>query len=174
MEHEDGIFKIDIPNEAPLIIDLREVYALEARKAEIVSVSKINGGSLLRAMEDGYQQTGNLLAMVAYKLTEVELALKRRKAFIMLDVIPQVIQDRKLGTARTPNGAADIRASIIATDVELQQLENCEAQLTAMKAKLKVKVDGFQMTYSGVKRVIDEKSGSTGGFGYTPPSTTKY
>lgn len=171
MEHEDGVFQIEIPDSPPLILDLREIYALEARKGEIVSVSKVNGGSLLRAMEDGYQQSGTMLAMVSFKLTEVELAIKRRKAFIKLDIVPQVLQEKGLATARSPGGAKDLREDIMATDMQLQALENAEARLTSMKEILRVKVNGFQMTYSGVKRVIDDKSG-TGGF--TPPPTPKY
>ncbi len=175
MDLQNTVIQIDIPGDTPLYVDLADIYQLEKRKVEVATVTKSTAGSLLRALEDGFAQTGNLLAMVSHKSTAIELLIKRREAYLTIEVIPSTLQQKGLATARSPSGSEDLRKSVMALDVELQNLENIQAQVQALKELLKIKVQGFQMSFTATKRVIDQSGMEfNSSFAQSAPTTPKY
>ncbi len=146
------IATITDPTGVVLAIDLAEVYELEARKDEIPSITKPRAPELMRALERGYSICGQFLAQVVAAVNRIDHARDRRKAVVMLDVAPRILKEKGAGN----NDAS--RSAIVDLDEEYGALQEQLLQAKALQELLKVKVRGFEMSFSAVKRVYDSVS----------------
>ncbi len=149
---ESAIATITDPTGNVLAINLSEVYELEARKDEIPTVTKQRSPELMRAMERGYSICGQYLAKVVAAVNRIDYALDRRKAVVMLDIAPDIIKLKGAGNN------AEARSAIVDLDEECQNLQEQLLQAKALQELLKVKVKGFEMSFSAIKRVYDSTS----------------
>jgi hypothetical protein len=144
------------PGAGLMILDLAEVRQLEARKEEVVSVTKAKAPELMRAMEKGYTAlVTQYLPMVGFELSQAEQATEERKAVVMLDEAPRILSEKGLTKPSNPSGTADQRENVLALDKEYKALRNTVEMLKAVEALLKGKAKGFEMSYQSVKKVYD-------------------
>ncbi len=147
------------PGEQPLRLDIAEILSLEARKEEAATVSKVKAPELMAAMERGYSCASRLLTMVTWEVKKAESAVLKRRSIVVLEIAPQYLQERGLVTGRSPGGSEDQRTSVLSTDAEFVALSDNVDQLKAVQEFLKIKVRGFEMTFSAIKKVYDTLSG---------------
>lgn len=156
---EGSKHRVEYPNGTTYEVDMDKILRLDARKVEIPVVSKVTGGELMRAMEEGHGIAGRLLASVALEAARIQDAINKRAAVLVLDEIPALLKAKGLATARSPGGGVDQREHALNADDELCKLKEVANQLAAIKALLKIEVDGFVMAFSAVKRVMDSQNG---------------
>lgn len=159
---EGSKHRVEYPNGSTFEVDMDKILRLDARKVEIPIVSKVTGGELMRAMEEGHGIAGRLLASVALEAARIQDAINKRAAVIVLDEIPALLKAKGLATARSPGGSEDQREHALNADDQLGALKECLAQLESIKAILKIHVQGFIMAFSAVKRVMDSQMGYMG------------
>jgi hypothetical protein len=148
------------PGAGLMALDLAEVRQLEARKEEVSSISKAKAPELMRAMEKGYSLLSTqLIPMIGFELAQAEQAADERKAVVMLDEAPRILQEKGLAKPNNPGGTADQRENILALDKEYKALRNTVEMLKAVEALLKGKARGFEMSYQSVKKVYDNLDG---------------
>lgn len=137
-------------------LELTEVHKLEARKVETACVTKSKAPELMHAMEQGYSIVSTkLLPVVAYELSQARQAADERKAVVMLDEAPRILQEKGLATSRNPSGSEGQRESVLAMDEEYKLLQDKVEMLKATFELLKGKLRGFEMSFSTVKKVFD-------------------
>lgn len=140
------------PDGFSLAVDMSEVYALEARKDEVSSVTKARAPELMRAMERGYSLCGTKLAQVVAMVTKLEQAMNLRKAVVILDEAPAIIKTKGAGNNK------EARDAILEIDSEYQRLQTQMIEGKSLQDLLKVKVRGFEMSFSAIKKVYDSTS----------------
>lgn len=143
------------PGGQPIQIDLTEIVALEARKNEVASVTKAKAAELMSAMERGYSAAARVLTNIAWEVKKAEDSVEKRKSIVVLEVAPQYLQSRGLVTGRSPGGSEDQRTSVLATDNEYMALRENVDRLKAVQEYFRVKVKGFEMAFSAIKKVYD-------------------
>ncbi len=143
------------PGGQPIQIDITEIISLERRKDEVASVSKAKAPELMSAMERGYSAAARLLTNITWEVKKAEDAVEKRKSIVVLEIAPQYLQARGLVTGRSPGGSEDQRTSVLATDAEYMALRENVDRLKAVQEYLRVKVKGFEMAFSAIKKVYD-------------------
>ncbi len=143
------------PGAQPIQIDITEIVSLEARKNEVANVTKAKAPELMSAMERGYSAAARLLTNITWEVKKAEDAVEKRKSIVTLEVAPQYLQSRGLVTTRSPGGSEDQRTAVLATDTEYMSLRENVDRLKAVQEYLRVKVKGFEMAFSAIKKVYD-------------------
>ncbi len=148
-------FKIDYPNGTSFSIDMDKISFLEARKNEIPNVTKTTAAELMRAMEEGYSIAGKIQSMVLLELNRATGAKERRAAEVMLDIAPQILREKGLTKPGSPGGNENQRAAVLAKDDIHNQMKDIVDQLDAFCVLMKIRMRGFEMAFSSVKRAVD-------------------
>jgi hypothetical protein len=140
------------PNGSEFSVDMTELRRLEGRQQLAAGAGRMEALSLLSDMKEGYQLAGEARATLGLEIDRAKTALKTRRAIVCLDIVP-----KGLWTARNPGGSAEQREDILNTDKEYLVLQEYIAQLEAARELMGVKMEGFRMTYSTVKRNFDDQ-----------------
>lgn len=162
-------YRVEYPNGSTYEVDVSEVMRLDARKVEIPSANKATGPELMRSMELGHGIAGALLATVGLEYDRIQEAIARRAAEVTLDLVPQILKEKGLATEKNISGTVDQRNHILTLDKTYGALKDVLAQLDAIKALLRIHVQGFVMAFSAVKRTMDSQVLSGNGL---PPGAT--
>lgn len=135
-------------------LDLTKVYEAERRIPEIQIVNKETSAGIMAQFMEGYGQASHSHALLTKMLTEAENAAKRRRAIVILDIVPDVLKERGLVTARNPTGSEDLRNAVLETDEDYQKIVDRIAMLQALRALVAGKMKTLEMSYNAVKKVI--------------------
>ena len=117
-------------------LDLAPVYRAEARREELVMARGHALVELANAFDLGYDHICKLHSRVIYELELATIASRKRRAVILRDEMPQILQQRGWTTAKSPVGSADIRDTVFYEDSEFVALEQYRATLEAIKELL--------------------------------------
>lgn len=149
---------LELPTSNPgqtFTIEMGKVWALEERKEEIAYVTRTKAPELMRAMEEGFSELAPKLATVSSALTRVDNEMKRRKAVILLDIVPE-----REATKGKLN--AEQKLAVVELDEDYARLADAHVFLEAANRLLRDKMDGFRMAFSAVKKVYDGLSSYDG------------
>ena len=140
-------------------LDLTMVYAAERRIPEIQLVKRETAGGLLAELMQGYGQANQAFALVIKLLTDTENAVKRRRAMLLLDVVPDKLREKGLATTKNPTGSEDLRNAIIEQDEEYAELQDRKGLLDATRLLIDGKRKNLDMAYTAIKKIISPDSG---------------
>lgn len=138
-------------NGKELVIDFETIYRYELRKDEVATVTKLGAPELMTALEKGYSKCAAIYARLVAETQVAEEAMEVREAQIQLLIVPDYEEKNgKLSAAQ--------REALVTTDAEYRSVRALYGKLKATKDYIKGKMEGFQMSFSAVKRVYDSLS----------------
>ena len=141
-----------------LYINMTEIYTIEARKIEVACVTKTKAPELMQIFERGYSEVSRILPRVAYELSVAEDERNKRAAVVHLDEAPRILKEKGLANSRNPAGSADLREAVLNQDQEYLRLKDRVEQIKAVYEFLKLRLKGFEMAFSSVKKIYDSLS----------------
>jgi hypothetical protein len=157
---------INVPSGNPDLPDLRfdlaTINHIESRKSEVAYVNKDTAHELMAVFNEGYGNSRQIMAKVAMEIQKVQQEIRKRKAVVLLDIVPDELKRRNLSTPKAPTGSEDFRTAILNLDEMYNKLlDRCSA-LEAFYELMAIKAKGLEMAYQAVKKIFDiEKSMSS-------------
>jgi len=139
---------------APVEFELGSVFPVEARIHEIAFADKSRAKDLFADFTRAYVYTSKLHAMCKLHVARATVEARRRRAVILLDLIPGMVKERGLATSRSATGAADIREAFYYTDAEYLQIEDGRAALEAAEALLFGKMMALREAADACKHML--------------------
>ncbi len=133
---------------SPLGFALGQVLRDEARQAEIAQITAAKAPELLATFNRAWLYVQERVAMAEYELSQARGAVDMRKAVVMLDVVPQVLEQKKLAQN------ADLREAVVQTDPEYRALLDRVDKIKAVVEFLRVKAKGFENAFTATKRIL--------------------
>ena len=151
-----------------LSIELDYAYQAESRIREISFVNKHTAPELCATFNAAYARLAQTFSMLLYKLGQAEIAVKRRKAVLTLDVIPEKMAEKKLGKANE-----DIREAFYYLDEDFVKAKDSLASIEAAKELIYIKMNALRMAFEATKAVLKDTgfSGETKGSVMDLPDT---
>jgi len=134
-------------------VDLRGVYAAEARKDELATVNRQRAPELSNALGRGHGFAAEAFVRLSHVVNLAANAIKRREATVILDEATAFLNAKGLVTSRSPGGSADLRAAVAAADPEMAVLNDLYEQLKALRGLVQVKMDGLGRHFYAVQSV---------------------
>lgn len=107
---------------------------------------------------DAHSRLARIYGEVSRELASTEVALKKRKAVLTLDVIPDKAKEKGLTSSRSPTGSEDIREAFYYTDDEFVAIKESLGALEAVKEMLEIKLTSLRGAAETAKRMIGEWS----------------
>ena len=118
----------------PHRFNLERVYEAEARLQDIQLAGTAQAKDLFAVFTKAYVQLGRIHSKVKYEVAMAAIASRKRRAVLMLDVIPEQAKAKGLGTARAPTGSEDVREAFMYSDPDFLHIEESRAALEATEA----------------------------------------
>jgi hypothetical protein len=137
---------------SPIELDLDFAYTAEARIREISFVNKHTAPELASTFNVAYGQLARHFGRIMYEMGMAEIAVKKRKAVLTLDYIPEEMTKRKLA-----KGNEDIREAFYYTDPDYLKAKEGLAALEATKELLYIKMNSLRMAFEATKSVMKEQ-----------------
>lgn len=147
------------PDASPIILDLAYILAAEARQEEVATVTPFKAPELLRTYNKSWLELNTILARLQLERNKALKEVEKRKAVLLLDVIPEKLKERKI-----PSNDAN-REAFIVLDPQHSALEDTAMQITAIVKLLEGKLKSFENAFSSVKRIIGQDTYHLGGHG---------
>lgn len=140
----------------PIIIDLTEVYPVEARLHEVAIVTKTKAPELLSTFNRAYAAVFQQRALLEMEKNTAKREAEKLRAIIILDKVPQILQEKKLATAKSPAGSEDLRQAILALDPEYQEALERVEQITCVIELLTGKLKALENGFTSVKKIMTD------------------
>jgi hypothetical protein len=118
---------------APLEVDLALAYEAEARLPDIAHVNRMTAPGLVAMFTRAADHMAKVHARLEFEVQRATIASRRRRSIVTLDLMPQQVKERGLGSPRSPLGAEDIREALLYGDDEYCRIEEARAGLEAAR-----------------------------------------
>lgn len=138
--------------DADYVIDLAAILRSEVRQAEVAIVTPAKAPELLAEFNKSWLAIHDVIARLEAEKNKADKAAKKRRAVVLLEIVPKVLEEKKLSTA------ADVREAIILTDDEYEILTDRFDQIKAAIFFLKGKMESFENAYTSTKKIMGEDS----------------
>jgi len=135
-------------------LDMAPCFTAEARIFEIAFADKAKAKDLFSEFTRAYIYAGKLHAMLKMHVAKATTESRRRRAVILLDLMPEMAKEKGLASSRSPTGAADIREAFFYKDEEFLAIEDSRAALEAAEALLFSKLMAFREAADAVKQML--------------------
>lgn len=157
---------ITVPSGNPSLPDLRfdltQINQIESRKQEVAYVNKDTAHELMAIFNEAFGNTRQIMAKISYELQKVQQEVRKRKAVVLLEIVPEELKRRNLSTPKAPTGSEDFRTAILNLDDKYNALIDRSDAIGAFYELMAIKAKGFEMAYQAVKKIFDiEKSMSS-------------
>lgn len=147
----------DAIEQSPLVIDLTNTFAAEARLEEIRTANYGSATELMGYMNVAANDAQKYLGLIQYELLMAKKNYDKRKAILILDFLPDFIKEKGL----KPN--EDIREAFIIRDPEAYQLRDRIECLTAALYMIEGKVKSFVRAFNAAKMIAEGRRGQATG-----------
>lgn len=137
-------------SDPPVVINMTAILTSEARQEEIASVTPLKAPELLRAFNVAWRDLHDIIVKLESEHLAAERVLAKRKAVLILDVVPGILKEKTL----TSNEAN--RDAVITLDPEFQVLQDTVDQIDTVVQYLKGKLKAFEMAFTSVKKIMGE------------------
>jgi len=144
-------------------VDIREVFESERRQAEIAFVTPVKAPELLRALSYCWRETHKKMLEVNKWLLQAQNHAAARRATIVLDVAPGVLQQKGLASNE------ENRLAVIELDAEYQKRRDVVEEIEAAVEFLKGKLKTIERDHSAIRAIVHDGSYS-GSVRYSPNS----
>lgn len=135
--------------EAPIEIDLREILRVEARQIDVQYVTPGKAPELLTTFNIAWRDLHQAISMLELEKLRAQKSLDKRRATILLDVVPGVLKEK--GVAST----VDNRQAVIDLDPEYveckERVDSIQCAIDFLAGKLK----SFERAHQSVSRIMN-------------------
>lgn len=136
------------PGESPLVIDLKAILQAEKRQEEVATVNSTKAPELLKTLNRSWLDLSETLSRLFLEKGKAAKALEKRRAELVLNVVPETLKEKKLSS----NDAN--REAVIQLDQEHERLEDTLMQIQAVVKYLEGKLHSFENAFSSVKKIL--------------------
>ncbi len=136
------------PGAAPLVINLAAILKAEARQEEVATVNAMKAPELLKTLNRSWLDLSETLSKLYQEKGRAVKAAEKRKAVLVLEVVPKTLADKKLASNEAN------REAVISLDTEYEELEDKVLQITAVMKFLEGKLHSFENAFSSVKKIL--------------------
>jgi len=140
---------------SPLSLDMSRIYQAERRLHDLAIVTPGNAPEFMGEMNASAHITMNHVSEITRELIFARQALDRRKAVVILEVLPEKLISLK---DRGIKANEDIREAILATDNEYMGLRDRVECLEAASIHLDNKVKSFVRAFNAARSIMERKS----------------
>jgi hypothetical protein len=137
-----------------VLLAMDPIYDAERRVQEVATVNSHKAPELLSVFNTAYFTLNDHLTKLDLALVEARKAANLRRSVVILDLVPQILKQKGLSSARSPGGSEDQRKAILDADEPYLVLMDTVAQLEAMHELLDGKRKGFEWAFTSVKKII--------------------
>lgn len=145
----------------PMTLNMEQIYSVEARLGDIRVANSENYVELMGTFNEAAHTTMKYIANVEFELLMAKQQYDRRKAILILDIIPEELKKREMKSSE------DVRNSFLTLDEECARYKDRIDCLTAAISLLDGKVKSFVRAFNAAKSVAEIKRNS-----YTSLSTS--
>lgn len=145
-----------------ITIDLKKILEAEHRMIEVQAVTPGKASELCTVFTISWRDLHQNICYLEKEKIDAQKIVDRRKAVVILEVLPQYLKDKGLFSAKSPTGNEELRSAVLALDIEHQVAQDVVDQITAIIELLKGKLKAFEWSYSTVKKIM----GSNDAFNY--------
>ncbi len=137
-------------------LNLHDIFIAENRAQEVATVNQHKAPELLALFNRAYLDLSNMLSQLRFQQTRAEDCVAKRKAVLLVDIIPGQLKEKGLASS------ADVRQALIDLDEEYQRakerLDFIEATIEYIKGKIKF----MENAYTSVKKIMGENAYNMG------------
>ena len=133
-----------------LVIITDKTKLAESRLYEAQHVNAGTYSELEYTFNEAYRELKNMISNIQYEMTKAEKNINERKADLILDTIPKMLE----GQPKTANNA-DFRNAIFARDEEYQTFLEYLNKLKALESHFSGKIDVMTNTCRYMKKQMD-------------------
>lgn len=138
------------PSKPGIEIDLAAILIAEQRQDEIAMVTPMKAPELLALFNGAWRNVDRIVNQLTAERIIAERGLEQRKAKLLLDEIPAILQ------AKGVDSTKDTRDAAIVSDQLYQDLQDRVDALTAAAAYMKGKLKSFENAFTSVKKIMGE------------------
>jgi hypothetical protein len=138
----------------PILLPLTKIYETESRIQEVATVNAHKAPELLAAFNIAYLDIRDYIVRLHLCLADAESSANTRKSIVILDIVPQVLRDKGIASARSPGGSEDQREAVLAQDAEYLKRKDRIDIIKAIIELLEGKKIGIEWAYTSVKKIL--------------------
>jgi len=151
---------------SPIVLDMRNIYKTEARLFEIQSLTKAKSSEFLYVVIQALSETKRHMATINLELLRAKQELRKVRAIIILDEVPEVLKAMGGTSSKSPMGSEDFRESLVNKSQQYQVVTDRVYQINASLEIMEAKAESFKMSYfvaMNVARGVDVAANISGG-----------
>lgn len=148
----DGTLRIPNEDGTERSIPLGYILNAEVRQAEVAIVTPHKAPELLTIFNEAWRNVHDLVTELTNEHNQAQKVADKRKAVILLEVVPKVLKEKDLSTS------ADIRQAIIDTDSAYEKASERADYIDCVVEYLKGKLKSFENAYNSVKKIMSDDS----------------
>ncbi len=138
------------PGAPPLILALESILRAEQRQVEVAFVTPMKAPELLREFNIAWRDLHKITVQLAAEQLRAERELEKRKAVLILEVVPGKLKELDLANNE------GTRSAVITLDARYQQLQEVVDEIDAVVRYLKGKLTAFENAFTSVKKIMGE------------------
>lgn len=151
-------------------IKMSVIYLAEQRSDEIAIVNQHRAPELIALFARAYSIATENISIISSEVTSAKNAANKRRAVVILDVVPGYLKDKGLSNARSPGGSEDQRNAVLELDEEYITLRDTMQQLEAYLELMKGKQKHLEYLYMAVRKIIGDSMTLRNNIGSNFPS----
>lgn len=142
--------------DSPHVIDLAAIRRSEVRQDEVATVTRFKAPELMAEFNKSWRLVNELVVQIKSHKNRAANALDQWRAHLVLDVVADVLKERKIASS------ADTREAVIISDETYQALNETVNEIEAVVEFLQGKAKSFENAYTSVKKILGEDSFAPG------------
>lgn len=146
----DGTLRIPNEDGTERSISIGDILNAEVRQTEVAIVTPHKAPELLMIFNEAWRNVHDLVTELTDEHNQAQKVADKRKAVILLEVVPKVLKEKELPTN------ADIRQAIINTDPAYEKASERADYIACVVEYLKGKLKSFENAYNSVKKIMSD------------------
>lgn len=142
---------------SPILLELKATKTAEERLSDISVINSAIAPGLVSDFTKGLSELNKALGVIDYELIKIKDALRRKKAYLLVDYIPKFILDRKMKDTDKQ------REAILDLDNEYLELQTLEETYEGVKTNLKGRFESLKHALFGLNTLTKFKQESSFG-----------
>lgn len=138
-------------------LDLTRVHQAESRIHEVAFVTAGKAPELLSRFNEAYLDASRIAAKLEYEHLQAKADVDRVRARLLMDVIPDLLKEKGISSSQ------DMRQAALDGHPEYQEATEMAHRTKCFLTLMKSKVQGLEMAYTAVKKILGENAFSPAG-----------
>jgi hypothetical protein len=134
-----------------ITVNMALAYQAESRIREIAFANKNTAPELAAAFNQAYSDLARAYGTLHYELAMAEIALKKRKAILTLDIIPELMEKKGMDKKKSNE---DTREAFCYTDPDFIHAKESISAIEAIKELVYIKMNSLRMALEVTKNIL--------------------